>query len=121
MNTSDTLNLAADLIEERGWAKGSAAWYGIETGLCLEGAVGIAADLPACGIRPLSEDINICPAGQAVREYLELRPWREFNDGLWSWNDRTVRTKEQVIATLRATALMVAARESADELTEVSA
>ncbi|MGD9753305.1 MAG: hypothetical protein AB7W59_20110 [Acidimicrobiia bacterium] len=129
MNTSDVLNTAADLLEERGWTQ--VQGWGWEKGLsnlCLEGGILIASGIDM-HTTTVFRDLNTCPAATAVREYLTLEPmdpnWHSGDPRetgpLWCWNDAIGRTAEQVIATLRATALMVAARESADELTEVSA
>jgi hypothetical protein len=126
---SETLNLAADLIEERGWRTGG-GWYGTsETGpLCLEGGIQAAMGVAeGPGYR--------CPAWQAVADYLGL------DSGLWQWNDKLKfklddcgnptrfhgdslpaameHGKQRVIATLRAVAVIEAAREDAALLAEV--
>lgn len=116
MNTSEVLNRAADLIEERGWTTGS-GWFGNEYGpLCIEG--GIAAAMGVAGGPGYR-----CPAYDAVAAYLG-----KGNSGVWAWNDNLPHTgmgwrggsreaameqsREQVIATLRAVALIEAAKEN---------
>jgi len=121
-NVSETLNRAADLIEERGWDRG-AGWDWAGDGsepLCLEGAIGASMGILAKGdYRPF----NDCPAGQAVRNYLEMTPevaardeWREWpnvaNSPLWRWNDSVAGSGRRVIEVLRATAVIEAARET---------
>lgn len=139
MRTSEILNKAADLIEERGWGQGSGTWSG-NGGLCLEGAIGAAMGRKVNqfgdpdGIEP--DELNFsCPAGLAVRSYLEMELDEEEayrrNDltpcsertGYWlcHWNDRSTRTAEEVIEVLRATALIEQTRESALDKIEVSA
>jgi hypothetical protein len=121
MNTSEVLNTAADLIEERGWAVGSEGW-GSPDGLCVEGAL-----LAALGI---AEDdghrlaLYQCPAYAAVTAYLDLDPSPALcpiSDTLWGWNDRGSRTAAEVIEVLRACAVIEAAREEQDAAWETYA
>jgi hypothetical protein len=115
--TSEVLNRAADLIEERGWAQGPAwDWYGDGSALCLEGAIGIAAGIPTESTT--WQPHNECPAGVAVREYLGLaavapypRTVRDGSQPLWTWNDEATRTAAEVIEVLRAAALIEQAKE----------
>lgn len=108
METSEVLNRAADLIEERGWHTGS---YDGTTTLCLETAVTSAMGLGA-GIDSWVE-ANTCAAGRALRDYLQMG---EFDYGLhtslWWWNDRTAETAPRVVEALRAAAVIEAARET---------
>lgn len=122
MNTSDVLNKAADLIEERGWVQGPGwDWDGRGgTPLCLEGAIGAASGIRGADThRPFNE----CDAGRAVRAYLDMTPniaprieWTAApnlsNSPLYRWNDQWHRTAAEVIEVLRATAVIEAARES---------
>lgn len=131
MNTSDVLNKAADLIEERGWTAGS-GWTDLQTSngpVCIQGAVAAAMGYDN-GVGRMG-----CPAGQAVMSYLGLKM------GLFSWNDNllwnnssclqgyvggteetaTAFAAEQAIATLRACAVIEAARENTDAREQVSA
>lgn len=127
MRTSEVLNKAADLIEQHGWAKGSAAWnhgWGEDQKLCLEG--GIMAALGLEFGKPFvvdGEDIGVltglktCPAYVAVENYLvEAGELSMLEDGtpeeLWSWNDSRADTAERVIEVLRATALLEAVKEN---------
>jgi hypothetical protein len=127
MKTSDVLNKAADLIEERGWVKGE-GWVTDLTPdgapLCLEG--GIQA---ALGMRVKSDTgddrkfapLLQCPAYRAVSTYLDrehagVEPCEVGFTGqpLYWWNDER-ETADEVIATLRAVAVIEAAREEAAE------
>lgn len=123
MKTSEVLNRAADLLEERGWRKGD---WGLDNdgepsgALCLEGAV-IAA-------MPMKERLfhrggvmystyDECPAGLAVERYLDSKP----GAGGYNWNDAEDRTASEVIEVLRACALIEAAREEQDAAWETYA
>lgn len=114
MNTSEILNRAADLIEERGWSKGVDAWTPESGGgLCLEGAI-----MAAAGITRHIDAPN-CHAYRSVRLHLGDRcrnavlPGAD-DDRLWAWNDTVARTAEEVIEVLRACALIEASREEQD-------
>jgi hypothetical protein len=126
MQTSEVLNKAADQIQERGWKSG-AGWVvtrGSEASpddapLCLEGGI-----MAALGMRitvPEGDDVTDehfeplwkCPAYLAVQRYIDTDDPR-----LYYWNDRPHRTADEVIAALRATAVIEAAREQ--EYAEVS-
>ena len=121
MNVSDTLNLAADLIEERGWTKGGDdgdPWGEAPgTPLCIEGGI-----MAALGLRKLDvfgtpkeeQEFRTCPAFAAVAEHIRLT-YRH----LYAWNDAPERTANEVVEVLRATALIEATRER--ETAEVSA
>lgn len=133
MNTSEVLNRAADLIEERGWTKGR-GWVDDGGPLCLEG--GIAA---ALGV-----EFTVawrCPAYAAVREYLAPRTdkapfiWNDrlaydyINEAISrreGWRDMAATTAEgeayakgEVIAVLRAAALVEAAKENNETSSEL--
>lgn len=114
MLTSEVLDLAADLIEQRGWAKGT-GWN--ETGeregapLCLEGGIQAAMGLHT---QPYADDpseqwladMKACPAYQAVKDYLN------HPGTLYVWNDALGRTKDEVIAVLRGAAAVERVNES---------
>lgn len=111
--TSEILNRAADLIEERGWTSGPRGME-VDGPLCLEGAIGavIGAEVIG-GLRPFYaySDVEACPAGTAVIAYLgEQHPDQ--------WNDRPGRTATEVIEVLRAVAVIEAARK--EERAEVT-
>jgi len=112
METSEVLNKAADLIEERGWGQGPASMFG-QAGICAMGAINLAA------FNRLNDDylaVHHCPAGQAVYNYLEGRAnsgWWDGADRIWSWNDDCADAAE-VIEVLRAAAVIEAAKERAD-------
>ena len=120
MNTSEVLNRAADLIEERGWVRGSKGWgiFRDDSPLCLEGGI-----LAALGVKwddvDLSEFVE-CPAYRAVESYLgiDFDPNGDLIE-IWQWNDEDQRTANEVIEVLRACAVIEASRER--EAVEVSA
>jgi hypothetical protein len=115
VETSEVLNRAADLIEERGWVRGQ-GWPGVSsaltgevyegTALCLEG--GVMAALGVSGHAGYDAWFH-CPARVAVQEYLAIGQTAPFH-----WNDREGRTVGEVIEVLRACALIEAAREEQD-------
>jgi hypothetical protein len=129
VRTSEILNKAADLIEERGWGTGGDTWYfgDDEAPLCIEGGMMAAMGLvfgAAEGDEPGATDVlYACPAYRAVHEYLGL----DENRPLYSWNDswdtkldgstENSRTKEEVIETLRTVAVIEAAKEDIADLT----
>lgn len=131
MNTSEVLNRAADLIEERGWKRGGMGWPmpdRPQMGLCLEGGIMAASGQTYLDVN--FDDLWTCPAYRAVQAYLHLsevmerhRPTDDYlqpAEPLWRWNDHQ-DDAEQVIATLRATALIEAAKENADNREPVTA
>jgi hypothetical protein len=83
----------AEVIERQGWCQ---CYIGIANGqVCLEGALMIAA-----GKTPESVIIPNTVAGEAVS-----RVRASVGMGAYQWNDKPGRTKEEVIAKLRAVAL----------------
>jgi hypothetical protein len=127
MNTSEVLNTAADLIEERGWTTGTSGWASSGP-LCTEGAI-----CAAMGIEFDAVDVDFteCPAYLAVMDHLgDAVPCASTDPEkvpvLWAWNDecdlrgKDLRTASEVIEVLRATAVIEAARENAETRTEVS-
>jgi hypothetical protein len=117
VKTSEVLNRAADLIEERGWAKGPLAWG--DDGahpLCLEG--GIIAALGGKGWkldRAWQEAFWTCPAYQSVAAYVDHDV--SFDQStpkqpLWEFNDD--HSAAEVIEVLRACAVIEQAREEQD-------
>lgn len=131
MSVSETLNVAADLIQLRGWKAGGGWAFDDRGPLCLEGAIAAAMGdgLLDYGFGNCSIGPNLCPAGMAVRDYLNLGDYvnpsevRPAGDNhLYTWNDRQkwdcdletavpVRTATEVVEVLRATALVESARE----------
>ena len=105
LKTSEVLDLAADLIQERGWTTGSYGWPLWEESmapLCLEG--GIMAALGFASMSPDNEAFRSCPAYWAVQDYLDT-------DGpLWLWNDAG-HTAAEVIEVLRAAAAVERVKE----------
>ena len=127
MTTSETLYKAADLIERKGWGRGSATWHG-GGGLCVEGAIAAALGrrvmIGEDAITP--DELNYeCPAGLAVREFLGAERIGVSTGGkakwLCHWNDRPDRTASEVIEVLRATALIEAAKENTEAKVTVAA
>lgn len=116
MKTSEVLNRAADLIEERGWTTGNSGFSGPR--ICLEGGL-----IAALGMGPRFVDVNLsalwaCPAYRSVALYLDrdLTIDRESllpKEPLWRWNDVEGRTATEVIEALRACAVIESAREEA--------
>lgn len=131
MNTSEVLNRAADLIEERGWRVGPFGWpESVESTepLCLEGAIlaALGLDIESASVDRESDVPNTCPAGLAVREYLGL----SVEVDLYEWNDgisvrvglgKVAKTASDVIDVLRACALIEAAKENVSVAEQVSA
>lgn len=134
MNTSDTLNMAADLIERDGWTQGAPGWdaaEGSSPALCIEGgiaaAMGIHIDVgddPACGPAGI-QVLWACPAYNAVADYLGCglsggTYLENYNcRSVWRWNDVPDRTAAEVVEVLRATAVIEASREKAEALAHV--
>ena len=118
MQTSEVLNKAADLIEERGWVRGPSGWISGGTGrLCLEGAILGALRVDAVADRT---PLWTCPAYTAVSTYLgrDVSP-READPNLptemlWDWNDNVAKSAPHVVEVLRAAALIEAAHENAE-------
>lgn len=109
MQTSEVLNRAADLIEERGWTTGSKGWaYKPNDPLCLEGGLIAASGMTWDDLDPA--EFYQCPAYLAVEDYLDLREGREFREA-WQWNDAEHRTASEVVEVLRACAVIEASRE----------
>ena len=121
LRTSEVLNRAADMIEERGWVRGK-GWGPDDGGLCLEGALIAASGLSAAIGKRLAVYTQ-CPAYDAVVAYLGKDPQPRIApivDTLWAWNDARSEVTE-VIEVLRAVAVIEAARENAETRDEVSA
>lgn len=102
---SETLDLAADLVRDKGWTQGASGWEGPR--VCLEGAIAAASglDVFADGIGTMA--VNQCPAGRAVRRHLC------YYGMLWAWNDREGRTAVEVEGVLRSAAAAERAKEQA--------
>ena len=121
MNTSEVLNRAADLIEQRGWAQG-AGWQATTptTPLCAEGAIrAVAVDHEAeqVAVARVSEHLGL-PATFPYR-HSDLMTWDCRY--LWVWNDVAPVEATEVIAVLRAAALVEAAKENAETPESVEA
>ena len=94
MKVSEILFKAAELIEERGLAKGE--WQDDETGcLCAEGAITFAA-----GLR-IFADACCSPAGRFLEAY--LRETVGYGD-IPAWNDAEERTPNEIVSGLRSAA-----------------
>jgi hypothetical protein len=108
MRTSEVLNRAADLIQERGWAKGSGWCLSGDTGgpLCLEGGLNVAAGY-----------VGAIPVREVVRDYLTSTRPEHISPELgyvipFAWNDSR-KSAAEVIEVLRACAVVEAAKEDA--------
>ena len=93
MNTSEVLNTAADLIEERGWHQGGDG-FGPDGQLCVINA------LYTAGRKDWHE------AWERTKEHVGIQY------ALDEWNDAEGRTAVEVVAVLRAAALVEAAKEN---------
>ena len=111
--TSVVLNRAADLIEERGWARGIHSMTG-SNGLCVMGALHLASTGRCAELWEDSayDHVFACSAGRAVYDYLSLA---DTANAAWEWNDglHFHTGGQQVVEVLRAAAAIEAARESA--------
>jgi hypothetical protein len=89
MKTSDVLNKAADLIEERGWLQGIHG-LGTDRGLCMEGGIlaALGRSRDDCAFRG-SQYGGRCPVYNAVMEHLGRADYTE--KPLWRWNDAEER------------------------------
>lgn len=118
---AETLHRAADLIEQRGWVgTGGQGWLDAANPghpLCIEGAIAAAAEIPS------AMAARMCPAAEAVGEYLGIT--ERFNGGprLFSWNDEAkyvdgemvpARTANEVIEVLRAAAAIEQAKHDTE-------
>lgn len=145
---SEVLDLAADEIQRRGWfsygmdAKGAVRdpdshcpWgggAGSEAPVCLEGGIAAAAGIaiPSHAVSVWDSNyerdkaidrIEECPAYLAVQRYL-IETGRLWEDGhLYAFNDSPHRSKDEVIAVLRAAAAVERAKEESLENSEVAA
>lgn len=118
MNTSEVLDRAADLIQERGWKTGASGWPGADatSPLCLEGGI-----MAALGVRLFTEEFFTCPAYRAVQSYLGLSHETHVGelgmkgpvDPLWNWNDGLAGSARRVVEVLRAAAMVERTREAA--------
>lgn len=125
MNTSETLNKAADYIKQYGWQQGGPGgvvypWGTEGTAACLEGGICAASGIEReDGLAP--NGLESCPAYLAVKDYLAdpMEDWMP----VYRWNDKPGRTAEEVIEVLRAAAVIEQAREESTvkQLVEVTA
>src|ERR1700740_1545611 len=111
-SVADTLDLAADLIDQRGWSVGY-GWDEDPTGsLCLEGGILAAIGIPGKDLDNGDfADFRACPAYTAVSDYLKsigirqnLINAKDDKVTLWRWNDNHATAKATVTGVLRATA-----------------
>jgi hypothetical protein len=106
MQTSEVLDRAADLIEERGWWQDRRDFPWLSGGLCAANAIASAQD---CNGYQRAYD--------ALIAYLGVP---DLSD-IWRWNDEPDRTSAEVIEVLRACAVIEASREASRERQAVSA
>lgn len=114
-STSETLNRAADLIQERGLGQGPLGFAIEASSPCLLGAIAQVAGWAAkeeCGIYDY-DAADRCPAAIAVHDYLD-HPRISAPGDLWAWNDEGGRTASTVVEVLRAVAVIEAAREEVE-------
>lgn len=107
MRVSEVLDLAADLIEERGWITGSAGWRVQSGGLCIEGAMAAAMGLRIDAEHDPNEvelsQLHACPAYAAVMNYLGDIEGK-LPISLWYWNDHIAGNRDYVVSVLRGAA-----------------
>ncbi len=89
------LRRAADVLDDARWIQGMPTDRA--GGYCLLGAISLVAYGRMCSFGPKS---NARRAVEAVSRYIGEPP--DFR--IWVWNDEPGRTKQEVIATLRAAA-----------------
>jgi hypothetical protein len=115
MQTSEVLNKAADLIEERGWSQGT-GWHTAladSVPVCAEGGIWCATETD----NNRRDYAALRAAKGAFRAYLTDRFPEHIHPNAgcvigWSWNDDPERTAAEVIEVLRAAAVIEQARES---------
>ncbi len=122
---AETLHRAADLIEERGWVRGS-GWVTPSRAsgpLCLEGGImaALGLQLPDQILDDrLFAPLVTCPAYRAVSAYLEREEVTIMPSGgmvgglLYRWNDESARTAAEVVEVLRAAAAIEQAKHDAE-------
>lgn len=107
MRVSEVLDLAADVIEARGWTTGSSGWRVESGGLCIEGAIAAAMGLRIDAKHDPNEvelgQLHGCPAYSAVMNYLGDIEGR-LPVSLWYWNDHIAGGKDYVLSVLRGAA-----------------
>ena len=100
MNVHETLDAAADYIERHGWFS---HLYGSPSNdfasLCMGNAIGACA----------SHDVHVEAYAAVIRALGCTDPVK--HQVIWRWNDAPGRTKEEVVAMLRAVAMSERARE----------
>jgi hypothetical protein len=118
-HTAETLNRAADLIEQRGWKSGGGWQYADQIyddmPLCLEGGIQAATGHRFTSIHCTPgtdeiESLQACPAYRAVQTYLEVH-----YEHIYNWNDTKGRTASEVIEVLRAAAVIEQAKHDVDQ------
>jgi hypothetical protein len=110
--TSEVLNRAADLIEERGWGTGPASVMGVG-GACLIGAMYAAAHgaFSKDDVSPYAW-VGLCDAGRAVYQHVRDRDdYIDRPSDIWHWNDTRAQGAKEVVEVLRACAVIEASRE----------
>jgi hypothetical protein len=121
MKTSEVLDRAADLIEERGWGSGPTSVMGVG-GACLIGAMYAASNDGAFADDECAPYVWIAKSDPGLSAFHYLRHLDGYiyrPADLWHWNDTPGRTASEVVEVLRACAVIEASRER--ESVEVSA
>lgn len=105
MSPDEVLDRAADIIDRDGWTQ---YCFLFGRSVCAVGAMRLAIGLPAI---PQCEGVlpqDVAEFGQARAE---LRQATGYTD-ITKWNDAQGRTKDEVTATMRATAATLRAQEA---------
>lgn len=109
LRTSEVLNLAADYIELNGWKQGGGWWPESGEPACAEGGID-----RVCSDRMPKDDEWL------TRKRLAVAALSEYVGQYgWYWNDTPGLRQSDVIETLRAVAVVEAAREDAALLSEM--
>ncbi len=121
MRTSEVLDRAADLIEERGWTQGGGGWFPeslpCDAPLCAEGALKAAcveaAALEGGHYTDFHYGRDWMKTGEQTGALRAVRNYLDDASPVFAWNDEPGRTGPEVIAVLRAAAVVEADRETA--------
>lgn len=127
----EQLELAADLIEERGHTTGGDGWpYPDDTTsqLCFEGGLMAALEIDTYFLSEARAAMMACPAYRAVRQYMVAHEMLGSNQQTYQWNDGSrfagdsPRTADEVTSLLRTVAKEERVkRESAEVVEEAEA
>lgn len=108
MLTSEILDKAADVIEQRGWWRGAYKQPGADVRtcpVCVLGAINVVTGSQPDAESGFKVPCSASAAANALAEHLELRPDGDLIDALGNyWNDHEAEDAAQVIRDLRSAA-----------------